>query len=227
MESTTSMTTSLVSYIWLVVGACVLKAFGFNARAVDLVFFVLVLVTMFVVYSAIMKVRCGETALGPVFQATFGPWFFMLGGTMLALNLLPGWRQPFSNTFGYMVILIPMIGAKKKLLDILVPSSSIDLITKNPSLMLNEFAGSTFDETIKKLQTENIVRGDANVGDFKKIILLKETVADGIWYILVGCVAITTSFNILMNYTCQKKSTLNEIMPEELEEVATEYIRTD
>ena len=168
MESTTSMTTSLVSYIWLVVGGCVLKAFGFNALSVDIVFFVLVLLTMFVVFNEIMLQRCGETALGPVFQATFGPWLFMLGGIMLILNVFPGWRQPFSNTFGYMVILIPMIGAKKKLLDILVPSSSIDLITKNPSLMLNEFAGSTFDETIKKLQTENIVRGDANVADFKK-----------------------------------------------------------
>jgi hypothetical protein len=227
MESTTSMTTSLVSYIWLVVGACVLKALGFNARAVDLVFFVLVLVTMFVVYSAIMKVRCGETALGPVFQATFGPWLFMLGGIMLILYVFPGWRQPFSNTFGYMVILFPMIGAKQKLLDLLVPSSSIDRIVKNPSLMLNEFSGSTFDDTIKKLQGENIVRADANVADFKKIILLKETIADSVWYILVGCVAVTTSFNVLMNYTCQKKSTLNEVLPEVPEEPVTKYIITD
>jgi MFS family permease len=169
---------------------------------------------MFVVYSSIMKQRCGEAALGPVFGATFGPWLFMLGGLMLVLNFLPGWRQPFSNTFGYMVVLIPAIQAKKKLLDLLVESSSMNLIAKNPGLMLNEFAGSTFDETIKKLQAENIVRGDANVADFKKIILLKDTVADAIWYILVGFVAITTSFNIMMNYTCQKKNGLNEVLPE-------------
>jgi hypothetical protein len=226
MEPTTSMTTSMVSYIWLVVGACVLKAFGFNARAMDLVFFVLVLVTMFVVYSSIMRQRCGDVPLGPVLKATFGPWLFMLGGVMLVLNFLPGWRQPFSNTFGYMFILIPAIQAKKKLLDILVESSSIDLISKNPALMLNEFAGSTFDETVKKLQTENIVRGDADVTDFKKIILLKDAVADGIWYILVGFVAITTSFNLMLNYTCQKGRTLNTASPEEPEE-PTQYMVTD
>ena len=229
MEPTTSMTTCMAAYFWLVAGACVVKAFGVNQRAVDGVFFALVLGTMFLIYSAVMRERCGTVAFGPVLGATFGPWVFMLGGTMAALHFLPGWRQPFSNTFGYMVILIPALHATSKLIKILSDSqqTSIELIKRNPSLMLNEFAGSTFEATILKLQTEGLVRKDADaIAEFQKIVGIKDTVADFVWYMLVGIVAITTSFNLILNHSCQKTVMKDEVfVPDEPEQTA--YIVDD
>jgi hypothetical protein len=211
MEQTTSMTTCMSAYFWLVAVACVVKTFGVNPMMVDGIFFVAVLGTMFLIYSAVMRERCGDIALGPLLSATLVPWTVMLGGTMIVLYFLPGWKQPFSNTFGYMVVLFPKIQATNKLVKMFADSqkSSIKLIQDNPSLMLNEFAGSTFAATIAKLKGEGLVGDDAAaIADFQKVVYIKDAVAEFVWYMLVGCVAITTSFNLIMNHTCQK-STMN------------------
>ena len=200
-----SMTICFTSYAVLVGLACVAKAFlpAFSTY-VDGAFFAAVIGTMWPIYTQVLVERCGQSSSSPVFMAML-PWIFMLGGSMVALKVFPGWIQPFSNTFGYLIVNIPIFSATDKLIGILAEEhkTSIELISKNPRLMLNEFSSSTFDASMEKMQKEGLVRpGDHE--DFRQIIAGKDAVAAAIWYLLVGSVAITTAFNTLMNFTCQK-----------------------
>ena len=93
--------------------------------------------------------------------------------------------------------------------------------------MLNEFAGSTFDATIAKLQSDGLVgTDDAAIADFRKVIFIKDAVADLVWYMLVGSVAITTSFNIILNHNCQKTTLLDSPLVQPVEP-PTKYMVTD
>jgi hypothetical protein len=223
-----SMSLCFTSYAVLVVAACVGKCISPDfAGYIEMVFFAAVLVTMAGIYVEVLKERCGQGASGPVLVALL-PWVVMLGGSMVALKLLPGWIQPFSNTFGYLAVHIPMLGATDKLLAVLTDEhkTSVELIKKNPGLMLNEFASSTFFGAMEKMKAEGLVRADAPLEDLRGIVAVKDAVAVAVWYILVGSVAITTSFNVLMNFTCQK-TVLKEAPVLEPEEEGTEYIIDD
>ena len=223
-----SMSFCFTSYAVLVIGACVGKCyFSDFAGYIDMVFLAAVVVTMAGIYVEVLKERCGQGATGPVLTALL-PWVIMLGGSMVALKALPGWIQPFSNTFGYLAVHIPMLRATDKLIAVLADEqkTSIELIKKNPGLTLNEFASSTFSGAMEKMKAEGLVKADAPLEELRGIVAVKDSVAAAVWYLLVGCVAITTSFNVLMNFTCQK-TVLKEAPVLPVEEEETEYIVED
>ena len=221
------MTVCFTSYAVLVGLATVAKALSPDFAAyIEGLFFLAVLGTMWLVYTQVLNERCGQSSAGTVFTAML-PWIFMLGGSMVALKVFPGWIQPFSNTFGYLLVNIPIFNATDKLIAILAEGhqTSVELIQNNPRLMLNEFSSSGFDASMEKMQAEGLVRpGDHS--DFRQIIAGKDAVAAGIWYLLVGSVAITTAFNVLMNFTCQKVEMKDAPMEAPVEET-TEYVIED
>ena len=208
MPQATSMTIALSSFFWVAAFILILKCVaGIRGIFVDAGFFLLSVISMFIIFASIVKIRCGTAPFGDVLGAVLPPWIFMVGGVIVLIHLFPGWIQPFSNTFGYMVCLIPGIDSRGKLKAILSEDNpTCKLILEDPTLMLNQFSSSRFNDLMAKLTKEGVVVTDNEKGmkDFRQIVHIKDSVAEFMWHLLVGCVAITTAYNNMMNNVCQK-----------------------
>lgn len=205
------MTVCLAAFFWITFIVFLLKLFsGTSSLAIDAIFVVICIGVMLLMFASIMKERCGTAPLGAVLKAVLPPWIFMLGGIVVLVHMLPGWIQPFSNTFGYMLCLVPALQSQAKLVAILNQESNTlsKLIVEDPNLMLNQFASANFQKTIFKMQEGGLVTrtNDAAIEDFRKLIHMKDSLAEFLWFMMVGCVTITTSYNLMMNTVCQKSS---------------------
>ena len=209
MAGNTSMTFCLSSYFWVALVVFLLKAvLGINGLAIDLGFVLISLLVMLLCFSSIMSERCGTAPLGAVLGAVLPPWILMVGALVTLIFVFPGWIQPFSNTFGYLVCFVPGINSREKLTAILNPKNKTmsKLIVEDPMLMLNQFSSARFGEIMERMEREGVVtskNGEA-LKDFAKIVHIKDSVAELLWHLLVGCVAITTAYNNMMNTVCQK-----------------------
>ena len=218
MAAETSMTVCLAAFFWTTFIVLLLKLFmGVRSLTIDGIFVAIVIGVMLLMFASIMKERCGTAPLGAVLKAVLPPWIFMLGGIVVLVHMLPGWIQPFSNTFGYLFCLLPALNSQQKLTAILNPENNTlgKLIVEDPNLMLNQFASVNFDKTILKMQEGGVV-SRSNLGaieDFRKLIHMKDSIAEFLWFMMVGCVAITTSYNLMMNTVCQKASIVNVPIP--------------
>ena len=72
----------------------------------------------------------------------------------------------------------------------------------DPSLMINQFTPSNFDEMYASLK--DVLQDTDKKEAFRNIIRLKDLVSEWIWYLLGGSVAISSSYTILMNAECSK-----------------------
>ena len=60
------------------------------------------------------KEKCGGTPqVGPAILYTILPNFIIFGGLMLCLLFFPGWKAPFSNTIGYLLVSMPLLRIKE------------------------------------------------------------------------------------------------------------------
>jgi len=187
--------TSLVSFFWLSLGYIYFKyTFKMN---LDALFFAAVLLLMYGMNVAIQKSKCSSTN-SAVFRATFLPWCLMFAPLLACLHFFPEWKKPFSNTFGYLVA--RMANSTKALTDVLVPEKPLQYVYEDPSLMINQFTPSNFDEMYASLK--EVLQDNDKKETFRNIVLLKDLVSEWIWYLLGGSVAISSSYTILMNAEC-------------------------
>lgn len=187
--------TSLGSFFWLSLFYIYFKyTFKMN---LDAVFFVVVLIFMYGMNVAIQKSKCSSTN-SAVFTATFLPWCLMFAPLLACLTFFPEWKRPFSNTFGYIVA--RMAGGTKVLTDLLVPEKPLQYVYEDPSLMINQFTPSNFDEMYASLK--EVLQDTDKKEEFRNIVKLKDLVSEWIWYLLGGSVAISSSYTILMNAEC-------------------------
>ena len=164
---------------------------------VDMAFIAVMGVSMYFINAEIMKSRCGSASVSTVVTATVVPWVLMFGITIAALYFLPGWKQPFSNTIGYLGALVA--GGHQKIIDIVDDKGDMfKYILESPALLINQFSLSNFEETITKISTAT----PEKIMAFRNIVLLKEVLSEMVWYLLVGFIIITTSYNIILNYKC-------------------------
>ena len=156
---------------------------------------------MYFINVGIMQTKCG--ASGSVFQATLLPWLLMFGPMMMALQYFPQWKNPFSNTVGYMVA--RLAGGTQTLLSLLKPGSEVKLhyVYNDPSLLLNQFTTSNFDTVLASFSTDMEYTEESKQAFFK-IVRLKDLVSEWIWYLLTASVVISTSYTMLMNGECTK-----------------------
>ncbi len=164
---------------------------------VDMAFIAVMGVSMYFINAEIMRSRCGSASVSTVVTATVVPWVVMFGITIAVLHFFPGWKQPFSNTIGYVGALVA--GGHQKVIDIVDDKGDMfKYILESPALLINQFSLSNFSETITKISTAT----PDKIMAFRNIILLKETLSEMVWYLLVGLIIITTSYNIILNYKC-------------------------
>jgi hypothetical protein len=79
------------------------------------IYIVVVLFTQFGFNIGITKAKCSHAELGIALIGTIFPWGFVFVMTVLLLNHFPGWKIPFSNTFGY--IFVYLLGIRTLLVD--------------------------------------------------------------------------------------------------------------
>jgi hypothetical protein len=155
-------------------------------------------VSMYFINVEIMKSRCGNASVSTVVTATVVPWVVMFGSIVAILHFFPGWKQPFSNTIGYVGAL--MANGQQKIIALVDDKSDVfKFILESPALLINQFSLLNFNDTITKIAPHP---DPAKVLAFRNIILLKEVIAEMVWYLLVGFIIITTSYNIILNYKC-------------------------
>jgi hypothetical protein len=165
---------------------------------VDIAFIAVMGVSMYFINAEIMKSRCGSASVSTVVTATVVPWVIMFGTIVAILHFLPGWKQPFSNTVGYVGAL--MADGHQKIIALVDDKSDMfKYILESPALLINQFSLLNFNDSISKVASTTDA---AKIMKFRNIILLKEILAEMMWYLLVGFIIITTSYNIILNYKC-------------------------
>lgn len=176
------------------------------------IFATLVLFTQFYFNLKLISTVCKGNKSN-FFQAllnTVIPWMVIGGGVILALKVFPGWKRPFSNTFGYGVA--RLAGVNTLLFKLLKSSDSGGIKLKktlhdiytNPSLFINQINLENFDDFVRESQFM-FVPGAAKMPEmtqFKNIIYMKELVSEFIWTILTGILVTTVSYNRVINASC-------------------------
>ena len=151
---------------------------------------------------------CGEVQ--PGYGIVYGvlPWVLIFGAFSVLLQMCPGWKSPFSNTFGYLYAKIR--GVNTYLNDILntgYKSKELQKIYNDPSLLINTFTPVNFDSAIKNLKSNNIINSSrtnftANVNSLRGLVQGKDDVAECIWKILVAGLISSISASQIANLQC-------------------------
>jgi len=184
-------------------------------------YILLIAIGEFFINLSLTNEMCGETQWGTAFSITLAPWLIIFGLLNLMLNLFPGWKTPFSNTFGYGVALMggltPLMKQIFKSPDDSATGAdakarqTIQHIYHDRSLLINEIGqgGEKFDEFWKSMKGVMIPevsdRSDLKE-QLKSIVNSKYITAEYIWYMLAGTLVTSISYNYLVNIGCDNSA---------------------
>lgn len=176
-----------------------------------------------------------------VFIMTVIPWVLIFGIIGILINIYPGWKQPFSNTFGYLIV--NLLGLKKLFNDNFLNNAFkdefdgekphdkdeyqigkiIQNIYGNQTLLINEIPFTESEVFINfidkminlKIFTEDLRKANDSKGDknniktnihvkaLYKLLLIKDIIAEYIWFILAGILVTSISYNYIINISCE------------------------
>ena len=157
---------------------------------------------------------CGTTQTGTALLVTFIPWLVIFGLLNVLLIVFKGWKQPFSNTFGY--VMTRLMGISGLLDEILKSKSDISVgkageglenIYNDKSLFINEIPLEEFDSFWKNMQDyfKPEAFSNAELKDkLKMMVFLKDLVAEFVWFSLTGCLVTSVAFNYIANTKCSQ-----------------------
>tara|TARA_B100000795_G_scaffold261015_1_gene237413 strand:- start:3323 stop:4087 length:765 start_codon:yes stop_codon:yes gene_type:complete len=177
-----------------------------------------------------IKKMCGKYDSSKAVLFTIIPNLLIFGALIAILIALPGWKAPFSNTFGYGAAY--MMGIKTSFNTLLKTDIDNDLMKKiiqDKSLIVNEITPSNFDLFVAKMSDNNLLtksyetlQGFANNPDgldpvkeqpyldaYKGLfsaVVMKDMVAEGMWYLLTGALVITMITNMVAELECDKST---------------------
>lgn len=197
------ITSSLGTFFWIMTIYLYFFKYRIQLSAYyDAAFLAVVILFLYFINVEIMKERCG--VFSSVIAPSIVPWLFIFLPFMYMLSTNPGWKTPFSNTFGYLIVYLT--DGVKPLEGIIKNKSQMDLIYQSPALLINQFTYDKFDEQSQKY-TDVFIDSATNPAAFeafKKILLLKEIISTWIWYMLIGSIAVSTSYMMMMSGECTK-----------------------
>lgn len=155
------------------------------------------------------KEHCGEPQLVSTFIYTVVPNFTVFGLIMLLLYLFPGWRAPFANTFGYAIAWI--LGVKGIFNEMLPAKSGnklIQQVCEDSSTFINEITPENFDAFIGRMRENKLLSTKATeyIPQLYNMVMIKDNIAKLIWYLLTGCLVISTSYNAIMGIQCERSA---------------------
>lgn len=156
---------------------------------------------MFGMNTALMSSRCTAVNFGTIAKATL-PWPLLFGTTAAVLEYLPTWKAPFANTFGYMIF--HFAGGGNDLIKTLLKDDGHDTykyVMEDPGLYANTLNLYNFNEQSKTFNVQPVP-----LQSLYNLIVLKHVTADFVWYMLVGSVVITMSYNTILTASCNVKT---------------------
>lgn len=206
---------SLILFIITTLAYSILKYFLgkkslVNVRILTISYFSLIFITQFFLNLALTDETCGFKQPTLAFTSTIVPWIVIFGSLNVLLMLFPGWKSPFSNTFGY---LIARIGGIKDVFNNILPSKinnkALQAIYEDSSLIINEITPTNFSDFWNKMQTSGMLM--SNVSQVAKdslynLVRLKDIVAEFTWFILSGILISSITFNYISNSKCKKSA---------------------
>lgn len=155
--------------------------------------------------------------------STFLPWILIFCSLMLVLNFFPGWKAPFSNTIGYLVV--SMAGIKNLILNIIesdyektvdvnkvtenvkILSMAVNNIYSDPSLIINEITPENFNqfwENLKPVMRKGAYNDALLKGKLFKFVSLKDMISEYIWYALTSLIITSVSYNYILSKDCKE-----------------------
>lgn len=157
----------------------------------------------------------GVPQVGTAFLYTLIPNFFILGLIMMIMNVFPGWKAPFSNTFGYAIVW--MFGVNTALIKLLKDESGSKLmqeILSNKALIINEMTRDNFKVFLSRMSKDKLLEKNyKTLPAYKKLwrfVVIKDSIAEFIWIMLTGSLVISTIYNNLLDITCDIPSSVRK-----------------
>jgi hypothetical protein len=182
-------------------------------------YFMLMLGSQFGINLQNAAEHCGEAQFIPTFIYTIVPNVTIFGSIVVLTNIFPGWRAPFSNTFGYMVTyLLGIKGIFNKILPAKSGNKLIQQVCEDSSSFINEITPENFEAFIARMQQNDLFspKADQYIPKLYNLVKIKDQIAKLIWYLLTGCLVISTSFNAVVGMTCSRS-------PEKMAEVQKQF----
>ncbi len=178
------------------------------------VFAAIIIVQQYGTYTLLTKRLCGASQWPEELKITLATNGMYVGIILILLKVFPGFKQPFSNTLGFLTASI--FGVKKALNNLLLSESEGDDIVKkvydDPSLLINLITTQNFEAVIDKLKKGNPPIIDPDLGDVNKLyklVALKDMIGEMIWIMMAGAIAISSAYNMIYNID-ECKSTAEE-----------------
>ena len=217
---------SIITCLYFLIRYLVIDKYGKNNNTLS--YFVTGLYLTFITGSQLSinfknsKEHCGgEPQLVSTFIYTVLPNFTIFGLIMLLTYIFPGWRAPFSNTFGYAATYLMGI---KEVLNNMLPAKSgnklIQQVYEDSSTLINEINPENFDAFIGRMQENNLLSktSDEYIPKLYNLVMVKDNIAKLIWYILTGCLVISTSYNAMLSVECSRN-------PEKLQKIHSKFTK--
>lgn len=188
-----------------------------------IMYYILVVASQFYFSYQMSQEQCGSVQIGNVFIWGLIPWIVIFGSLTVLLRIFPGWKAPFSNTFGYLITyLMGIRGLFNSILKSTFSSTDKGLnkiaedIFEDNSLLINQLTPLNFDTAIQKLKPlidmnslQSQFRGSNFLEDPKlkhllKLVEIKDSVSSGLWYLLTGLLTISVSSMGILSSNCNK-----------------------
>ena len=191
----------------------------FITVAYILVIILFVLYTNYTNYETtcgLKKKDLSSQAMYYIIMISIFPWLSILGICFAILNVLPGWKAPFSNTFGYFITMF-LLGGQHTINKILNISGTKDdnhaikmVLQNNFTNLINDYTPDNVEEFRKigteigssKLKTKPYSSAEDDYNNIAKLIMLKDFIAEGIWFILMGLFIINVTNNYIDQNAC-------------------------
>ena len=153
---------------------------------------------------------------------TIFPYIVIFCSIVCLINIFSGWLRPFSNTFGYLVVIF--MGVKEKFTALLNQSSTSPILGQiyaDKSMMINELSPDNYHEFMREI-SKNILNPQYKTlpeyGELLNLVKIKNIVAEVIWYILAGTLSLTVSKSVITNFKCTYDTETMKEIHRELEE---------
>ena len=178
---------------------------------------------------SISKENCGTMQIKDILIYGLAYWILIFGTTFMLISMFPGWKEPFSNFFGYGIV--NLMGIKDLLNRIMLPKDQskdpklnaiIERIYEDHSLLINSFTPDNFNSAMKGLKgifKPNIrrsidsmsgsQRGGNNdegsldlIKQLANLVMLKDKVAENIWFAASGWLSLTYASMLTTTSKC-------------------------
>jgi hypothetical protein len=180
----------------------------------------------------ISKEVCGTPMFFQTFITTLLPWVLIFVVLLIILRIMPGWLAPFSNTIGYLIakvagleklldqLLIPQAeienglpdGTEEQKKNLGLVTQNLEQIYKDKSLLINEVTIMNFSEFYQRfnkagLFNQKFIKFEESEkkfpqNEFYNYIILKDKVAEYLWYFLTGLLVTSVSYNYIVGQAC-------------------------